>query len=112
MSRWLAVVSIYLKSFIFAYDCQLKLGMLYLPNQKSFFIWPSFPLWPQLKEQLRVLGKENSLFPSKPVIKYLICLSSWTNFELKQTMDRYGKECIALKNQGFLFLSPLSLLRT
>ena len=86
--------------------------MLYLSNQTCFLFDPDFPLCLLLKEHLRVLEKEKSLFPLKLVLMYLICSSSLTKFELKQTLDRYGKECIALKNQGFLFLSPHSLLRT
>ena len=63
--------------------------------------------WLQFKENWRVLGKENSLYPLKPVINCL-CL---TKFELKQTLntEKYGKECVALESQDFLFLSPRSL---
>ena len=33
----------------------------------------------------------------------------WTKFKLKQTLEKYGKECIAWKSQSFLLLSPHSL---
>ena len=58
--------------------------------------------WLQFKENWRVLGKENSLYPLKPVINCL-CL---TKFELKQTLDKYGKEYVAWKSKGFLFYHP------
>ena len=57
MSKWLAVVSIYLESLIFENDCQLKLGMLYLPNQKPFFIWPSFSPLASAQGTVESLGK-------------------------------------------------------
>ena len=54
----------------------------YTSQLKSHFLFdPDCPLWLQL-------GKENSLYPLKLVISCL-CL---TKFELKQTLDKYGKE--------------------
>ena len=78
--------------------------MLYLPMQNPFLFDPNCSLWLQFKEHLRVLGKENSLYPLKPVINCL-CL---TKFELKQTLntEKYGKECVAWESQDFLFYHP------
>ena len=61
--------------------------------QNPFLFDPNCSLWLQFKEHLRVLGKENSLYPLKPVINCL-CL---TKFELKQTLntEKYEKECVA-----------------
>ena len=76
--------------------------MLFLPTQKPFFFTILVPFGCQFKECLRVLGKENSLCALKPVFNCL-CLKK---FELKQTLDKYDKKCVAWKGQDFLFYHP------
>ena len=81
--------------------------MLYLSNQTCFLFDPDFPLCLLLKEHLRVLEKEKSLFPLKLVLTYLICSSSLTKFELKQTLDRYmAKNVLYWKTRASFFHNP------
>ena len=81
--------------------------MLYLSNQTCFLFDPDFPLCLLLKEHLRVLEKEKSLFPLKLVLTYLICSSSLTKFELKQTLDRYmAKNVLHWKTKASFFYNP------
>ena len=81
--------------------------MLYLSNQTCFLFDPDFPLCLLLKEHLRVLEKEKSLFPLKLVLMYLICSSSLTKFELKQTLDRYmAKNVLYWKTKASFFYNP------
>ena len=81
--------------------------MLYLSNQTCFLFDPDFPLCLLLKEHLRVLEKEKSLFPLKLVLMYLICSSSLTKFELKQTLDRYmAKNVLYWKTRASFFYNP------
>ena len=81
--------------------------MLYLSNQTCFLFDPDFPLCLLLKEHLRVLEKEKSLFPLKLVLTYLICSSSLTKFELKQTLDRYmAKNVLYWKTKASFFYNP------
>ena len=81
--------------------------MLYLSNQTCFLFDPDFPLCLLLKEHLRVLEKEKSLFPLKRVLMYLICSSSLTKFELKQTLDRYmAKNVLYWKTKASFFYNP------
>ena len=81
--------------------------MLYLSNQTCFLFDPDFSLCLLLKEHLRVLEKEKSLFPLKLVLTYLICSSSLTKFELKQTLDRYmAKNVLYWKTKASFFYNP------
>ena len=75
--------------------------------QNPFLFDPNCSLWLQFKEHLRVLGKENSLYPLKPVINCL-CL---TKFELKQTLNT-EKNVLHEKVKTFFFITPLSEIRT
>ena len=79
--------------------------MLYLSNQTCFLFDPDFPLCLLLKEHLRVLEKRKvtvSLEASPYVPNMFKFINKvWTETNFGQV---YGKECIALKNQGFLFL--------
>ena len=81
------------------------------PNSKTvFYLTLIFPFGLSSRN-ISVLGRENSFFPLKPVIRCL-CLSRLTKFDLKQTLEKYDKEYISLKNWGFLFLTPHSSLPT
>ena len=79
--------------------------MLYLSNQNCFLFDPDFPLCLLLKEHLRVLEKRKvtvSLEASHYVPNMFKFINKvWTETNSGQV---YGKECIVLKNQGFLFL--------
>ena len=65
-------------------------------------IWKSY-IWPvnkdvNMKAILAVLNTTRAVFNKV-----------WTKFKLKQTLEKYGKECIAWKSQSFLLLSAHSL---
>ena len=79
--------------------------MLYLSNQTFFLFDPDFPLSLLLKEHLRVLEKRKVTVSheASPYIPNMFKFINkvWTETNSGQV---YGKECIVLKNQGFLFL--------
>ena len=79
--------------------------ILYLSNQNYCLVDPDFPLCLLLKEHLRVLEKRKvtvSLEASCYVPNMFKFMNKvWTETNSGQV---YGKECIVLKNQGFLFL--------
>ena len=81
--------------------------MLCLSNQTCFYLTLIFPFALCSRNIWESWKKEKSLFPLKLVLTYLICSSSLTKFELKQTLDRYmAKNVLYWKTKASFFYNP------
>ena len=80
--------------------------MLYLSNQKPFFIWPWFsPLLSAQGTFESLRKKKTHCFPWSQLLR--TCSSSLTKFELKQTLDRYmAKNVLHWKTKASFFYNP------